>query len=225
MTILNVLNVDKTYHKAKLEIEVLKDINLSVESGEFVSIIGPSGSGKTTLLYVLSGLETYDKGSVMLFNKELSMYTHKEKTTLRSMDIGFVFQFYHLIPNLNIYENVKLAAVIGKDVSRQKIIDTLDMVGMKDEIHSYPSQLSGGQQQRVAIARALINDPEIIFADEPIGNLDYQSGLKIMELFKVLNQTYHKTIFMVTHNVDTTSYGSRTLHMLSGRIIKDEKNI
>jgi len=225
MAILNVSDIGKIYHKGHLEIEVLKNVSLSVEPGEFVSIIGPSGSGKTTLLYVLSGLETYDKGSVMLFSKELSSYTNKEKATLRSMNIGFVFQFYHLIPNLNIYENVKLASVIGKDVSHQKIIDTLEMVGMKDEIKSYPSQLSGGQQQRVAIARALINDPKILFADEPIGNLDYQSGLKIMALFKELNQTYHKTIFMVTHNIDTTSYGSRTLHMLSGRIIKDEKVI
>jgi len=220
-----VSNVNKTFHKSKFDVHVLQDINLSVEDGEFVSIVGPSGSGKTTLLYVLSGLENYDEGSVLLFDQELSTFPAKQKAEMRAKDIGFVFQFYHLIPNLTVYENIELASVIGKNTTKEEIYKTLEMVGMENEAHSYPSQLSGGQQQRVAIARALINDPKIIFADEPIGNLDYQTGLKIMELFKILNQTYHKTIFMVTHNVDTTSYGTRTLHMLSGKVIKDEKNM
>ncbi|MGE4320544.1 MAG: ABC transporter ATP-binding protein [Acholeplasmataceae bacterium] len=213
----------KTYHKSKFDVEVLKNINLDVEDGEFVSIVGPSGSGKTTLLYTLSGLETYDLGTLLLFDKDMKTYKEKDKAELRSHDIGFVFQFFHLIPNLTVYENVKLASVIGKQISKEQIINVLKMVEMDQEKDSYPSELSGGQQQRVAIARALINEPKLIFADEPIGNLDYQTGLKIMELFKTLNQTYKKTILMVTHNIDTTSYGTRTLHMKSGEIIKDEK--
>ncbi len=224
MAQIEVNHVFKTFHKLKFDVQVLNDVNLSVDDGEFVSIVGPSGSGKTTLLYVLSGLENYDQGSVILLNKELSTYTKKEKAELRAKEIGFVFQFYHLVPNLTVYENVQLASVIGLDKPSEDIKKVLSMVGMEKEINSYPSQLSGGQQQRVAIARALINNPKIIFADEPIGNLDYETGIKIMELFKVLNQRYHKTIFMVTHNTDTTSYGTRTLHMLSGKVIKDEKN-
>ncbi len=223
MSHIEVSHVFKTYHKKNLDVDVLNDVCLSVDEGEFVSIVGPSGSGKTTLLYVMSGLEDYDQGSVTLFDHELSTYNQKDKAEIRAHEIGFVFQFYHLIPNLTVYENIELASVLGKDKSRTEMIDILRMVGMEKEINSYPSELSGGQQQRVAIARALVNDPKIIFADEPIGNLDYKTGLKIMEVFKELNQKHHKTIFMVTHNIDTTSYGTRTLHMLSGKVIKDEK--
>ncbi|MFA6800587.1 MAG: ABC transporter ATP-binding protein [Acholeplasmataceae bacterium] len=224
MSYIQVDNLYKTFHKSKFDVKVLKDINLKVDENEFVSIVGPSGSGKTTLLYVLSGLETYDRGSLLLFDKEMKSYTEKEKADLRSFEIGFVFQFYHLIPNLTVYENVELAAVIGKQASKSAILETLKMVGMEQEKDSYPAQLSGGQQQRVAIARALINDPKIIFADEPTGNLDYQTGLQIMELFQSLHKNQHKTIFMVTHNMDTTKYGTRILSMLSGKVIKDEKN-
>ena len=225
MSQIKAVDVNKTYHKAKFNIEVLKDINLIIEDGEFVSIVGPSGSGKTTLLYVLSGLESYDKGYLELLGRQLNTYNEKEKADLRAKDIGFVFQFYHLIPNLTVYENIELASVIGKNAKKDKIMELLNLVGMVDDASSYPAQLSGGQQQRVAIARALINDPKMIFADEPTGNLDYQTGLSIMQIFKDLNQKHHKTIFMVTHNMDTTSYGTRTLHMLNGEVIKDEKNM
>ncbi len=224
MSQIEVKNLIKDYQNGKILAQVLKGISFSVADGEFISICGPSGSGKTTLLYVLGGLEPYTKGSVSIFNKELKTYSDKETAQLRSQDIGYVFQFYNLIPNLTVYENVLLAAVLGKQKNKKEIFGILDTVGMKEYCNYYPAQISGGMQQRVAIARCLINDPKIIFADEPIGSLDYKSGIAIMNLFKELNIKYNKTIIMVTHNQDTTSFGTRTLHMLDGKVISDEKN-
>jgi len=221
---IQVSNLKKSYQNQKMTYDVLKGIDFSVQDGEFVSICGPSGSGKTTLLYVLGGLEPYTGGSVKLFNQELKDYTESAKSKMRSQDIGFVFQFYNLIPNLTVYENILLSAILSTGKTKDKITETLETVGMKDYSSYYPYQLSGGMQQRVAIARCLINDPKIIFADEPIGSLDHKNGIAIMELFRSLNQTYHKTILMVTHNEDTTVYGTRTLHMLDGKVIKDEQN-
>ena len=223
MNLIIVENLMKTYKVCKVETEVLRGLDFSIDQKEFVSLIGPSGSGKTTLLYVLGGLEDYQKGSVRIFDKELSSYSDQEKGLLRSHDIGFVFQFYNLIPNLTAYENVQLASVIGKQKSKEDIEHILDLVGMKDYMNHYPSQLSGGMQQRISIARALINDPLILFADEPTGNLDLKNSHKIMELFKMLNEKLNLTILMVTHNEDLTTYGTRTLHMLDGKVIKDEK--
>ena len=215
----------KVYHIGKLSNEVLKGISFWIEAGEFVSIVGPSGCGKSTLLYVLGGLESYQKGSVKLFEQELSSYTDHQKAILRSRDIGFVFQFYNLIPNLTVYENILLASVLGEVQSKASIIEVLKQVNMEEYQSYYPNQLSGGMQQRVAIARALINHPKIIFADEPIGNLDYENGQSIMELFSRLNKELHKTIVMVTHNADTTRYGTRILKMLDGRVASDEKDM
>jgi putative ABC transport system ATP-binding protein len=217
-------NLEKVYRVEKLSYPVLKGIDLSVKQGEFVSICGPSGSGKTTLLYTLSGLEPYTSGSIMLFDKELNLYTDSEKAKMRSQDIGFVFQMFNLIPNLTVYENVLLSSVLGTQKPKSEILDILNLVGIKQNSDYYPYQLSGGMQQRVAIARALINHPKIIFADEPIGSLDYKNGLAIMELFKKLNKELDVTIIMVTHNEDTTKYGTRTLHMLDGKVIKDENS-
>lgn len=224
MNQIKVSGLTKNYQTGKIVYEVLKGIDFSIDDGDFVSICGPSGSGKTTLLYVLGGLEPYTSGSILLFGKELNTYTDSEKAKTRSQDIGFVFQFYNLIPNLTVYENILLSSVLGNNKTKDEILSVLDSVGMKDYHAYYPSQLSGGMQQRVAIARCLINEPKIIFADEPIGSLDYKNGIAIMELFKKLNQEYHKTILMVTHNEDTTVYGTRTLHMLDGKVIKDEKS-
>ncbi|MCD4827341.1 MAG: ABC transporter ATP-binding protein [Acholeplasmataceae bacterium] len=223
MAQIKVASLQKSYKTGKLVTPVLRGIDFVVKESEFISIVGPSGSGKSTLLYVLSGLESYDQGEVYMFDQLLTDYNDHQKAKLRSQDIGFVFQFYNLMPNLTAYENVLLASVLGSQKSKKEVLDILEIVGMKDYKDYYPSQLSGGMQQRVAIARCLINDPKIIFADEPIGNLDYANGIKIMELFKTLNQTYHKTILMVTHNIESTSYGTRTLHMLDGKVIDDEK--
>jgi putative ABC transport system ATP-binding protein len=144
---------------------------------------------------------------------------------LRQKNIGFVFQFFNLIPNLNVFENVEISAVIAGIKDKSRIEEVLKMVGMEDSVHLYPNQISGGMQQRVAIARALVNNPDIIFADEPIGNLDYNNGIAIMEIFKKLNTEYNKTIILVTHNEDMKKYGTRYLRLIDGKITEDEKVI
>jgi putative ABC transport system ATP-binding protein len=224
MTQIKVRNLEKTYENKNLKTQVLKGLSFDIDQGEFVSLIGPSGSGKTTLLHILGGFESYE-GSVELFNKELSMYNTKDKTKLRAHDLGFVFQFYNLIPNLNVYENVLIASIFGKQKSKKEILEILEIVGMKAEMNKFPAQLSGGMQQRVAIARALINEPKILFADEPTGNLDSKTGHQVMALFKKLNINQQLTIVMVTHNDDTTAYGTRTIQMIDGIVIKDEKHL
>jgi len=223
MTQMVVSNLWKSYINGKVQTPVLRGLNFSIEPGEFVSLVGPSGSGKTTLLYVLGGLEPYQEGSVKIFNQELNTYTSQEKAHLRSRKIGFVFQFYNLIPNLTVYENILLSQVLGDHKDIEDIIHMLDIVGLKGYENHYPAQLSGGMQQRVAIARCLINQPEIIFADEPTGNLDYANGKIIMELFAKLNKDYKKTILMVTHNEETTLYANRVIHMLDGKVVHDER--
>ncbi len=220
---LEVLGLHKSYQTNHMVTPVLRGVNFTIEKGEFVSIVGPSGSGKTTLLYVLGGLESYQKGSVKMFGKELSTYQLKEKANLRSKRIGFVFQFYNLIPHLSVMDNVMLASVIGKQKTKEDIMVLLERVGMADFADRYPSELSGGQQQRVAIARSLINDPDIIFADEPTGNLDEKTSHDIMALFSKLHHSLHTTIVMVTHNEKLVTYGSRKLSMHDGKVIKDEK--
>jgi putative ABC transport system ATP-binding protein len=221
---IEVRGLTKSYINGSVTYDILRGIDFDVESGEFISICGPSGSGKTTLLYTLSGLESYQGGSVLWLGQELSRMKDIDKANMRAHEMGFVFQFYNLIPNLTVYENVMLASVIGKQKTKQEIMDVLALVGLSDQHHFYPAQLSGGMQQRVSIARALINEPKVLFADEPIGNLDHTNGILIMELFKQLNQTLHTTILMVTHNEDVTRYGTRVIHIEDGKVVKDERN-
>ncbi|HEY8365320.1 MAG TPA: ABC transporter ATP-binding protein [Haloplasmataceae bacterium] len=223
MKIIELSNLKKNYHTNKVITEVLRGINLNIDEGEFVSIIGPSGSGKTTLLYVMSGLESYDSGSVKLFGKEVNTYKNKEISFLRQKKVGFIFQFYNLIPNLTVYENILLAITLANNDNEKDIDKVLDFVGLLDYKNYYPSQISGGMQQRVAIARCLINDPDIIFADEPTGNLDYHTGQMIMELFAKLNKELNKTIVLVTHNEEMIKFGTRYLKLRDGVVIADEK--
>ncbi len=215
---IDVKHITKAYQVGKQNYPVLRGIDLKIQEGDFLSICGPSGSGKTTLLYVLSGLEPYDSGTISWFGTSMNTMDDKEKSKLRAKEMGFVFQSYNLIPHLDVYENLMLAQVIGEHINKEKMMELLDIVGMKDYLHHFPSQLSGGMQQRIAIARALMNDPKVIFADEPIGNLDYQQGMEIMALFKSLNESYHKTIVMVTHNEETIKFGTRVIRMLDGVI-------
>lgn len=223
MNLIEAKRITKQYKNNYMSTDVLKGIDLTVSTGEFVSIVGPSGCGKTTLLYVLSTLEPITNGSLKLFGKDISGYNRQEIANLRANDIGFVFQFFNLIPNLTVYENLLLVKKIGSKKDTLDIEQVLEIVGMIDYQKHYPNQLSGGMQQRIAIARSLINKPAIVFADEPIGNLDYQNGITIMELFASLNKEYQMTIVMVTHNEETTKYGTRTIHMLDGKVIRDEK--
>lgn len=214
--------VQKNYRLGKDDIPVIRDVNLAIEKGDFVSIIGPSGSGKTTLLYLLSGLEAYTAGSIELFGQELNEMSRKGKAKLRQNDISFIFQFYNLIPSITVEENLRVAQVLSSKKKRWEIDELLAWVGLTDYTHYYPHQLSGGMQQRVAIARSLINDPQIIFADEPIGNLDLNNGHAIMGILKRLNEEFEKTVVLVTHNEDMVRYGNRVIRLIDGRIVSDE---
>ncbi|MDD5182746.1 MAG: ABC transporter ATP-binding protein, partial [Bacilli bacterium] len=222
MIIIKADKITKTYSIKKNINIILKNITFSIKKNEFVFVVGPSGSGKSTLLYVLSGIEDYSSGSILLFDKELNTYSDKEMSIIRQKKIGFVFQSYNLIPNLNVYDNVKLAVILGNN-KLDNINKCLEQVKMLEYKDYYPNQLSGGMQQRVAIARALVNDPEIIFADEPTGNLDNKNGIEVMEIFKDLNKKLGKTIIMVTHNVDLIKFGTRVIELFDGKILSDEK--
>ncbi|MCG8538699.1 MAG: ABC transporter ATP-binding protein [Clostridia bacterium] len=220
-SIIETYELCKSYRMGCNEIEVLKDINMKINKGEFVSIMGSSGSGKSTLLYLLGGLDKPSSGSIKINGKGLSTMGDKKLSTMRRREVGFVFQFYNLIPNLNVEDNIMLPALLdGKKVEDlcSRLEEILDIVGLKDRRGHTPRELSGGQQQRVAIARALINEPNIIFADEPIGNLDSKTGIEIMELFKRINQYNGKTIIQVTHSNEAAKYGERTILMKDGRI-------
>lgn len=221
MQIIEAKNLNKTFKMGDLDIEVLKDINLSIESGEFVSIMGPSGSGKSTLLYLIGGLDKPTSGSVKIKGNELSEMKDKEQSIMRRRDIGFVFQFYNLIPNLSVEENVILPVLLdGKKLKdyRSRLDDILEVVGLADRRTHTPRELSGGQQQRVAIARALVNEPDIILADEPIGNLDTKTGTEVMQLLQRINREKKKTIVQVTHSKEAADYGNRIINVRDGKV-------
>jgi len=216
----------KSYQMGSLDVQVLGGISVQIQQGEFVSIMGPSGSGKSTLLYLLGGLDKPTSGSIRIHGKELASMSDKEESLLRRRDIGFIFQFYNLIPNLNVEENILMPVLLdGKDAKqyRTQLDEILAVVGLSERRTHTPRELSGGQQQRVAIARALINDPEIILADEPIGNLDSKTGTEIMELLRRINREKGKTIVQVTHSQEASEYGSRTIRVKDGRIEEDRQ--
>lgn len=219
--VIEVKDLNKIFVNGKQESHILKNINLTVNQGEFVSIMGPSGSGKSTLLYLLGGLDQPTTGSVMINGTDLSTLNDKKLSSMRNEEIGFVFQFYNLVPNLSVEDNIALPLMLsGKKLSnyKDKIDEVLDIIGMKDKRKLTPRELSGGQQQRVAIARALVFDPDIIFLDEPIGNLDSKTGMKIMELFRKINKKYGKTIIQVTHSEESAKYGSKLVRIVDGEI-------
>jgi len=214
-------SIVKQYRVGTVDTPVLRSISLKIARGEFVSIMGPSGSGKSTLLYILSGLDMPTKGSVLLNGRNISGMDDAKKSIMRRRNIGFVFQFYNLIPNLNVEENIMLPVLLdGKDMKehRRKLNDILTVVGLSERRKHTPRELSGGQQQRVAIARALINNPDIIFADEPTGNLDSKSGTEILALLREINREQGKTILMVTHSEDAAQYGNRMVYVRDGVI-------
>ena len=204
-----------------MEVEVLKEIDLTINEGEFVSIMGPSGSGKSTLLYLMGGLDKPTSGRVRVKEVDLSIMTDKEESVFRRRTVGFVFQFYNLVPNLNVEENIMLPVLLdGKPLKayRNRLDEILETVGLADRRRHTPRELSGGQQQRVAIARALINEPDIILADEPIGNLDTKTGMGIMALLQKINQVQGKTIVQVTHSMEAAAYGQRIINMRDGKV-------
>lgn len=223
--VIKVKNLSKEFGNGNNLTKVLKDISFDVDQGQFVSIMGPSGCGKSTLLYLLGGLDTPTSGKILIKDKDIQLLKDKELSRIRRSDIGFVFQFYNLVHNLSVKENILLPiAMSGRNVKdyRERLDEILDIVGLSEKRNEIPSRLSGGQQQRVAIARAVIINPSIILADEPIGNLDSKSSKTIMELFKEINTRYGITIIQVTHDESMTLYGNRIIRLRDGGIIEDK---
>ena len=215
-------HIIKNFRVGNTATEVLKDISLQVMQEEFVSIMGPSGSGKSTLLYILGGLDAPTSGHVLLNGTDISRFGDEKMSCIRRQKIGFVFQFYNLIPNLNVEENIMLPLLLdGKKVGgyKKQLEQILEIVGLSDRRRHTPRELSGGQQQRVAIARALIGNPEILFADEPTGNLDSKTGAEIMALLREINRTSGQTIIMVTHSPEAAKSSGRMINVQDGIII------
>lgn len=219
--IIELKNLNKTYQNEDVLVDVIKDINLDIYKGEFVSIMGPSGSGKSTLLYLMGGLEKPTSGNINIDNKNLHKLNDSQESALRLNTLGFVFQFYNLVPHLTVEDNILLPVLLNggkKKDYKDRLKHLLKVVGLTEKRKSYPTKLSGGQQQRVAIARALINNPDILLADEPIGNLDSKTGNEIMELFRSINQEEGTTIIQVTHSKESAEYGNRIIYVKDGEL-------
>lgn len=223
MNILELRQIEKIYGEKENQVKALKDINLTVKTGEFIAIVGTSGSGKSTLLNLIGGLDTPTKGSINVKGKEIASLTRKELTIFRRRNIGFVFQNYSLMPVLNVYDNVALPVTFdrGNHISHIYIQELLKELGIWDKRKKYPEELSGGQQQRVAIARALVNKPAILLADEPTGNLDSATTVEVMGLLKASCRKYRQTILMVTHNEAIAQVCDRIIHIEDGRIVNE----
>lgn len=224
MNVLEANELTKQYQMGEVTVHALKQVIFTVEKGEFVAVMGPSGSGKSTLLHLLGGLDEASSGDVVLAGHPISNLSDDEVTHVRRRKVGFIFQFYNLIPTLTAEENVALPLLIdGQNIGRhrQKIRQLLAMVGLADRSHHKPDQLSGGQQQRVAIARAFVNDPEIVLADEPTGNLDSKSGMAVLALLRRSCDELHQSIVMVTHDPRAASYADRIVFLKDGQIVQE----
>ena len=209
--------INKFYGSGESRFQVLKNISLTIEDGDFVVILGASGSGKSTLLNVLSGLERAESGQIFYDDTEITGLTDKELTAFRRKKIGFIFQQYYLLQNMNVGKNVKMGADLAVNSDYKAV---LKEVGLENKLYKFPSELSGGEQQRVAIARAIVNKPKVLIADEPTGNLDSQNSHEILSIFKKMNEN-HITIIMVSHDPLIASYSSRLLYLKDGKIEKE----
>ncbi|MET6989874.1 ABC transporter ATP-binding protein [Sediminicola arcticus] len=222
--ILNIHNLGKTYSSGSKELTVLHDISFDIEEGETFSIVGPSGSGKTTLLGLCAGLDQADTGSIALCGTDMGTLNEDERAQLRNQHVGFIFQDFQLLPTLTALENVAVPLELRGDKNAiKRAVELLGKVGLSDRINHYPSQLSGGEQQRVALARAFCNNPSILFADEPTGNLDAETGEKVVELLFELNKELGTTLVIVTHDLELAQKTQRILRLKGGRIMEDEK--
>ncbi len=213
--------VSRVYQKGKERVEVLHDIDLEIPQGDFIAIMGPSGSGKTTLLNLLGGLDKPDAGQVVVGDAELSAMSNSQLSHWRATHVGFIFQFYNLLPVLTAQKNVELPLLLtrfsGKERAERAAI-ALDIVGLADRAKHYPRELSGGQEQRVAIARAIVSDPTLLLCDEPTGDLDRETADEILKLLQILNKEHGKTIVMVTHDAQAADYANRTLLVDKGKL-------
>ncbi len=224
MTVLSTENLKKIYGSGESEVRALDGVSLTVEKGEFVSIVGTSGSGKSTLLHMLGGLDRPDSGKVIVDGKEIFSLSDEEITIFRRRKIGFVFQSYNLVPALNVYENIVLPVQLdGKTPDKEYIDSIIETLGLKEKLNNLPNNLSGGQQQRVAIARALASKPAIILADEPTGNLDSRTSQDVLGLLRITSRKFSQTILMITHNEEIAQLADRIIRIEDGRIITGEE--
>jgi len=218
---INVTNVSKSYHRDRIEIPVLTNITIRVPEGEFLALMGPSGSGKTTLLNMIAGIDRPDTGSITVGDTEITSLNETELAKWRSNHVGFIFQFYNLLPVLTAFENVELPLLLtslSKAERRRQVETALKLVGLAERMGHYPKQLSGGQEQRVAIARAIVTDPTVLVADEPTGDLDKVSAGEIMNLLERLNGEFRKTIVMVTHDPRAAEKAHKVMHLDKGEL-------
>ncbi len=220
MALVELRNVSKIYHLGGEEIRALDDVSLDIEAGEFISVIGPSGSGKSTLMHILGCLDSPTKGTIKLDDTMIQGATPRQLAAIRNRKIGFVFQFFNLLPKLNVLQNVELPMIysgVSSKERQERSLEALNLVDLANRSKHRPSQLSGGQQQRVAIARALVNNPKIVFADEPTGNLDSHTGEAILTLFRKLSQE-GRTIILVTHDPEIAAVTPRKIEIRDGKI-------
>ncbi|WP_027623367.1 ABC transporter ATP-binding protein [Clostridium lundense] len=224
MEILKVENLSKIYGEGNNKVEALKDVSFSINRGEFTAIIGASGSGKSTLLHALGGLDRPSSGKVYLDGENIYKLNEEKLAIFRRRNIGFVFQFFNLIPVLDVEENIGLPALLDKEkVDKDYLEEVISMLGLKERINHLPSELSGGQQQRVSIGRALINKPAIILADEPTGNLDSKNSKEVMELLRLSSKKYNQTLIVITHDINIAEQADRVITIVDGQIKSDER--
>lgn len=224
MSILKVEHLTKTYGIGENQVKAVNDVSFSVESGEFIAIIGSSGSGKSTLLHMIGGVDIPTSGKVFIEDEDVYALNDEQQSHLRRNKVGLVYQFYNLIPTLNVRENISLTLLLdNKKVDYEYLNLLINMLNLNNRETHLPNELSGGQQQRVSIGRALMNRPTILLCDEPTGNLDHQNSLEIMELLKKSNEEFQQTIIMVTHDVSLARYARRIITIEDGKIVADER--
>lgn len=224
MEILKVENLSKTYGKDSTLVKAIDDVSFTVEKGEFVAIVGPSGSGKSTLLHILGGVDRPSSGHVYVEGTDVFSLNENNLAIFRRRQVGLIYQFYNLIPILNVKENISLPVLLdGKEADEKYLNELIETLGLQDRVNHLPNELSGGQQQRVSIGRSLIYHPSLLLADEPTGNLDSKSSTEIMELLKISNKRYGQTIIMITHDEDLALFANRIITVEDGKIISDEK--
>lgn len=223
MEILKVEHLTKVYGKGENMVRALNDVSFSVEKGQFVAVVGPSGSGKSTLLHILGGVDVPSSGKVYMDGDDVFSKNEEELAIFRRRQVGLIYQFYNLIPVLNVTENITLPVLMdGRAVNGQRLQEMLDILGLKGREKHLPNQLSGGQQQRVSIGRALMNAPAVVLADEPTGNLDSRNSQEIMELLKESNRKYNQTLIMITHDENIALQADRIIAIEDGQIARDE---
>ena len=220
--ILQAKDVSKRYEMGEVTVHALRGATFDIYDGEFVVVLGPSGSGKSTMLNLIGGMDKASSGEICYKGTSLHDASERQLTQYRRNAVGFVFQFYNLMPNLTCYENVMLSVEIAKNPL--KIEEVLDEVGLSDRAGHFPSQLSGGQQQRVAIARAVVKNPDILLCDEPTGALDFTTGIQVLKLLQEFNRKHHRTVVIITHNAGIAAIADRVFHMMDGQIVRIDVN-